>query len=65
LLERIDAIFLEPKLEGRVALSLGLLREVLALVPEQYVVARVRANIQETLQAHGMGDSDVPEKNTE
>jgi hypothetical protein len=65
LLERIDAIFLEPNLERRVTLSMGLLREVLALVPEQYDVARVRANIQETLQAHGLGDPDVSEKNTE
>lgn len=65
LLERIDAIFLEPNLERRVALSMGLLRDVLALVPEQYDVARARANIQETLQAHGLGDPDVSEKNAE
>lgn len=65
LLERIDAIFLEPHLERRVALCMGLLRDVLALVPAQYDVTRVRANIQETLQAHGLGDPDVSEKNTE
>jgi hypothetical protein len=65
LLERIDAIFLEPNLERRVALSMSLLRDVLALVPAQYDVARARANIREALQAHGLGDLDVSVKNTE
>jgi hypothetical protein len=57
LLERIDAIFLEPDQERRVALCMGLIYEVLALVPEQYDVTRVRANIEETIQAHGLGNS--------
>jgi hypothetical protein len=65
LLERIDAILLEPNLERRVALCMGLRREVLALVPARYGVTRVRANIQGTLQAHGLGDPDGSEKNAE
>jgi len=58
LLERIDAVFLEPDLEQRVAQSMLLLRDVLALVPEQYDVIRVRANIQESLRTHGLGNPD-------
>lgn len=63
LLERIDAIFLEPDLEQRVALSMVLLRDVLLLVPAQYDVSRVRANIQESLRLHGWADPAVSRKN--
>jgi hypothetical protein len=53
LLERIDAIFLEPHLEQRVTLSMALLQDVLLLVPARYDVTRVRANVQESLRLHG------------
>jgi hypothetical protein len=63
LLERIDTIFIEPNLERRVALSLLLVRDVIAQVPEQYDVTRVHANIQESLRAHGLGEPDgLPSK---
>ena len=65
LLERIDEIFLDPNLEQRVALSMLLLCDVLALVPERYDVTRVRANIQESLRVHGLGDFYVSEQKTE
>jgi hypothetical protein len=62
LLERIDAIFFEPELRQRVALSMSLLRDVLELVPEQYDVTRVRVNIQDSLRTHGLSNPDVSSK---
>ena len=65
LLERLDGIFLEPHLEQRVARALLLLHDVLELVPEQYDVTRVRANVQQSLHDHGLGTPDVSKKEME
>lgn len=62
LLERIDEICTIPQVEQRVSCYLLLMRDVLALVPPQYDVAGALMNVQESLQAHGLGGKDAAEE---
>lgn len=49
---RVNALFLEPRLEERVALLLHLLAEILALVPPALDVSIARRNIDASLRQH-------------
>lgn len=52
LIDRINRVFLTSMPEERIKISLGLLVDILALVPRLYDVSIAKANIEASLQAH-------------